>query len=162
MRAESVKGTAVSVECTFCGVEMSGYSGVASGVRYFRCHSCRRCFSSMYAEIFSADAEVRVVSGSREEVAAEDFAAVKQRLEQWLSQIDSQDPYRVLGLSRKDSFENIKSRYRELAFERHPDRGGSAEQMKELNLAYGRLARRKSPLPSREDLPPPSRPLAKR
>ena len=143
MRAGSAKEASVTVECTYCGIEMSEHWAAASGVRYFRCRSCRRCFSSMYAEIFSVDAKVRVVPGKRAGVGPEDFEAVKERLESWLSQIDRQDPYRVLGLSPKASQEHIKTRYRELAFQRHPDRGGSAEQMRELNLAYGRLAKRK-------------------
>ncbi len=163
MPAQAEMPKAVTVECTYCGVEMSEYAAAASRVRYFRCHSCRRCFSSVYAEIFRADAKVRRVGG-KQACGADDFAAVKQRLEHWLSQLDNQDPYRVLGLSRQDSLESIKSRYRELALKRHPDRGGSLESMKELNLAYGRLARRKNQAePDSPDGPPPgSRPLRKR
>jgi hypothetical protein len=163
MPAQAEVPEPVTVECTYCGVEMSEHSAAASGVRYFRCHSCRRCFSSMYAEIFRADAKVRVV-GAKQSCAADDFAAVKQRLEHWLLQLDSQDPYRVLGLSRQDTLENIKSRYRELALQRHPDRGGSLESMKELNLAYGRLAKRKnqSQPDSADEIPPGSRPLRRR
>ncbi len=163
MPAQAEMPKPVTVECTYCGVEMGEYSAAASRVRYFRCHSCRRCFSSTYAEIFRADAKVRLVGG-KPACAADDFAAVKQRLEHWLLQLDSQDPYRVLGLSRQDSLESIKSRYRELALQRHPDRGGSSESMKELNLAYDRLARRKDQTqPDSAGEPPPRpRPLRKR
>jgi len=163
MPAQAEMPELFTVECTYCGVEMTEHAATASRVRYFRCQSCRRCFSSMYAEIFRADAKVRVVGG-KQACTADDFAAVKQRLEHWLLQLDSQDPYRVLGLSRQDTLESIKSRYRELALQRHPDRGGSLESMKELNLAYGRLARRKnqSQPDSAHETPPGSRPLKKR
>ena len=35
----------------------------------------------------------------------------------------------------------MRTRYRELAMERHPDRGGSVEKMRELNDAYERILR---------------------
>src|SRR5215472_105811 len=163
MPAQAELPKPVTVECTYCGVEMTEHSAAASRVRYFRCRSCRRCFSSVYAEIFTADAKVRMVGG-KPACAADDFAEVKQRLEHWLRQLDSQDPYRVLGLSRQDTLESIKSRYRELALQLHPDRGGSLESMKELNLAYGRLAKRKnqSQPDSADKSSPGSRPLRRR
>ena len=132
----------IAVECTHCRVAMSEHSGNDSRVRYFCCPSCRRWFSSMYAEIFRADAKVRLLGGKPVDHEDGNFAAVKRRLEVWLAQLDSQDPYRVLGMSPNDSVENIKTRYRQLALERHPDRGGSVEGMRELNLAYGRIASR--------------------
>jgi hypothetical protein len=135
-------GEPIAVECTHCRVALSEHSGNDSRIRYFRCPSCRRWFSSMYAEIFRADAKVRFVGGRAGDHEDDDFAAVKKRLEAWLAQLDSQDPYRVLGMSPNDSVESIKTRYRQLALERHPDRGGSVEGMKELNLAYGRIASR--------------------
>jgi len=91
MPAQAEMPELATVECTYCGVEMTEQAATASRVRYFRCHSCRRCFSSMYAEIFRADAKVRVVGG-KQACAADDFAAVKQRLEHWLLQLASQDP----------------------------------------------------------------------
>jgi len=47
----------------------------------------------------------------------------------------------VLGVSPLDSPDTVRTRYRELALERHPDRGGSAEKMRELNDAYERILR---------------------
>ena len=47
----------------------------------------------------------------------------------------------MLGASPTDSAEVLRARYRELAMERHPDRGGSAEKMRELNDAYERILR---------------------
>src|SRR5262249_22416679 len=128
MPAQAEMPELFTVECTYCGVEMTEHAATASRVRYFRCQSCRRCFSSMYAEIFRADARERVVGG-KQACTAGDFDAVKQRLEHWLLQLDRQDPYRVLGLSRQDTLESIKSRYRELALQRHPDRGRSLASM---------------------------------
>src|SRR5262249_20602482 len=110
-------------------------------VRYFYCSSCRRCFSSVYSEIFRVDAKVRIQPKSPAAPSSESFAAVKERVEQWLADLDGQDPYRGMGVSPRGSLGRIRNQYKQLALEQHPDRGGSAERMKELNLAYGRVTR---------------------
>ncbi len=46
-----------------------------------------------------------------------------------------------LGVSPSDSPEVVRARFRELALERHPDRGGSEAKMRELNLAYEKILR---------------------
>lgn len=46
------------------------------------------------------------------------------------------NPYEVLGCSPSDNPEDIKSAYRKLAMENHPDKGGDPERMKEINAAY--------------------------
>jgi DnaJ-class molecular chaperone len=133
---------------------MTEHAGSESGIRYFCCNSCRRWVSTTYAEILTVDAKVRL-QANRSNGYSGDFEAIKKKLEHWLDELEGQDPYRVLGLSPADSYEEIKSRYRQLALERHPDRGGSQEKMQELNLAYGRisshreLTARDSPRPSR-------------
>lgn len=48
----------------------------------------------------------------------------------------SKDYYKILGLSRSASSEEIKHSFRELAHKHHPDKGGDAEKFKELNEAY--------------------------
>lgn len=47
-----------------------------------------------------------------------------------------QDPYRVLGVDRKADAGDIKKKYRKLAREMHPDRGGDPEKLKQVNAAY--------------------------
>lgn len=42
----------------------------------------------------------------------------------------------VLGLKEGSSKEEIRTKYRALALERHPDKGGSDTAMAELNVAY--------------------------
>lgn len=128
----------VDVECTHCGVAMTGHLGSSSQVRYFHCASCHRWVSSMYSEVLRGDAKIR--TRKRGEGAAGAFGNVKERLERWLHAIDGQDPYRLLGVSKSDTPERIRERYRELAMENHPDRGGSAERMRQLNEAYERIA----------------------
>lgn len=46
------------------------------------------------------------------------------------------DYYRILGVPRSASPEEIKNAYRRLAHKYHPDKGGDAEKFKEINEAY--------------------------
>ena len=50
--------------------------------------------------------------------------------------------YDVLGISKSASDDDVKRAYRKLAAEHHPDRGGNAEQFKEINEAYQVLSDR--------------------
>jgi hypothetical protein len=131
----------VEVECTHCGVRMTMHEGSGRRVKYFRCGSCHRWVSSTYTDIFRSDAKLR--THAVKDTSAEDatFIQVKGRLDRWLAALEEQDPYHVLGVSPLDSPEAVRTRYRELAMERHPDRGGSAEKMGELNDAYERILR---------------------
>lgn len=71
------------------------------------------------------------------------------------------DYYETLGARDDATREEIGRRYKRLAAERHPDRGGCEERMKELNEAYRVLgddgarkaydARRRARLPRDED-----------
>lgn len=46
------------------------------------------------------------------------------------------DYYEVLGVSKASSADEIKTAFRRLAIEHHPDRGGDEEKFKEINEAY--------------------------
>lgn len=131
----------VEVECTHCGIRMTAQPGIYSKEKYFRCSSCRRWISSTYSDVLKADAKVRTYPVKEAATQDQTFEGVKDRLERWLAQIEDQDPYRLLGVSPLDSPDAIRARFRELALERHPDRGGSAEGMRELNAAYERILR---------------------
>lgn len=48
----------------------------------------------------------------------------------------SKDYYKILGLSKNASSDEIKRAYRKLAQEYHPDKGGDPEKFKEINEAY--------------------------
>nr|WP_240357127.1 MULTISPECIES: J domain-containing protein [Myxococcus] len=110
-------------------------------VRYYRCSGCHRWVSSTYTDVLKADAKVRTHPVKDTGAQDERHIEVKDRLERWLSAIEDQDPYQLLGVSPLDSPEKVRARYHTLALERHPDRGGSAEQMRELNVAYERILR---------------------
>lgn len=76
-----------------------------------------------------------------------------------MNQFDSsKNYYAVLGAPQNASRREIESLYRRLAHQRHPDRGGSEEEMKALNEAYRVLhddvvrgeydAERRGPIPA--------------
>ena len=44
--------------------------------------------------------------------------------------------YEVLGLTRDATQEQIKSAYKKLAFQHHPDKGGDPEKFKQISAAY--------------------------
>jgi hypothetical protein len=52
---------------------------------------------------------------------------------------ERRDYYAVLGSERDDAREEIERRYKRLAVEHHPDRGGDEEEMKAINEAWGVL-----------------------
>ena len=129
----------VEVECTHCGVRMSGHAGPR--IKYFRCGSCHRWVSSTYTEVFRSDAKMRTHPVREKTDGDQRFLAAKDKLEAWLAALDEQDPYRLLGVSPTDPAEVVRARFHELALERHPDRGGSEAKMRELNVAYEKILR---------------------
>jgi hypothetical protein len=158
--ADLLGDEATTVECTHCGVEMTSHLGSSGQVRYFRCGSCHRWVSTMYRDVLGADAKVRAVR-PQPIGAKEDFARVKDRLERWLASLEQQDPYRALGVSPADSTDTIRVRYHQLALEKHPDRGGSPDAMREINDAYERIVhhrdrRRTEALPVRSEVSLPA------
>ncbi len=52
------------------------------------------------------------------------------------------EAYALLGLPSSASFDSIRQRFRELALEHHPDRGGDGAVMQEINRAYALLRER--------------------
>ena len=57
-----------------------------------------------------------------------------------MSEFDSQkDYYRILGANENTSPSDLDRLYKRIAGKRHPDRGGSEEEMKSLNEAYSIL-----------------------
>jgi hypothetical protein len=133
-----------ALECTHCHARMSEHAGSGGTIRYFRCGSCHRWVSTAYAEVLRGDTKFKACPADPPEDLG--FTEVKARLEEWLTQLDRQDPYRILGVSRRDSAEDIKRRYRELALQQHPDLGGSPERMSALNAAYEQLSRHHRPV----------------
>jgi len=60
-----------------------------------------------------------------------------------MSESDSQkDYYKILGADERTSARDLERLYKRMAARRHPDRGGSDEEMKSLNEAYSVLRNR--------------------
>jgi len=57
-----------------------------------------------------------------------------------MSEFDShKDYYEILGANERTSSRDLERLYKRMAARRHPDKGGSEEEMKSLNEAYGVL-----------------------
>ncbi len=62
-----------------------------------------------------------------------------------MSQPDSQkDYYEILGANESTSARDLERLYKRMAARRHPDKGGSEEEMKTLNEAYGVLEKHRN------------------
>ena len=48
------------------------------------------------------------------------------------------NPYNTLGIGKNATEADIKSAYRKLAMENHPDKGGNADKFAEISNAYDR------------------------
>lgn len=51
-----------------------------------------------------------------------------------------QDSFRFFGLTYPIDLNALRERYRQLALNYHPDKGGSLEMMQRLNTAYRRIS----------------------
>ncbi|MDP2270528.1 MAG: DnaJ domain-containing protein [Archangium sp.] len=149
----------VDVECTQCGVRMSSHVGSSRQIRYFHCPSCSRWTTSMYSEVLRADTKMRARRPAAA-VPASTIGSVKDRLENWLLSLSGKDPYRTLGVIPSISDVGLRERYLALARTHHPDKGGSAEDMRRINEAYEQaLAHRAQ---NRTPMHTPGLPLASR
>jgi len=128
---------ATELECTHCHRPLTRHDGSGGAVRYYQCPGCYRVITSTYAEVLRAGT-VRPRPRTSEEKERE-FAAVKARVERWLPMLDDQDPYLALGISPDASTREVRARFHQLAMEAHPDRGGSAGEMRKINAAYDRV-----------------------
>jgi hypothetical protein len=65
------------------------------------------------------------------------IANCKPKIAKHMSQFDSdKDYYKIIGANERTSQRDLDRLYKRMAAHRHPDRGGSEEEMKSLNEAY--------------------------
>ena len=50
------------------------------------------------------------------------------------------NPYKILGVNKDASQDEIKYAFREKALEHHPDKGGDEEKFKQINEAYSMIS----------------------
>jgi tRNA(Ile2) C34 agmatinyltransferase TiaS len=89
-----------AIECTHCGVTMTGWSAPGSPIRYWQCPFCARTYSSLYAEVFRrgagarvVDAPVRAADPARLPMpSAQDirWADLKQRAARWFARLEAE------------------------------------------------------------------------
>ncbi len=53
------------------------------------------------------------------------------------------DPYKTLGISRWTGNDQIKRAYRKLAMQYHPDIGGDAIRITQINVAYNMIRKKR-------------------
>ena len=132
----------VDVECTFCHVTMTSHVGSGNHVRYFHCGACHRWVSSSYTEVFRADAKLR--TRRREEgLVSSGLSEVQSKLKQFWAALDSESPYRLLGVTSADPMDKITERFRELSRQHHPNNGGDLDDLRRLNSAFEAIARQR-------------------
>ena len=74
------------------------------------------------------------------QTSAEDVAAlIDQFWQRFAFDEERNAALRVLGLEGEASFAEVKSRYRRLVMEHHPDRGGDTEKLQAINRAMEQL-----------------------
>ena len=62
--------------------------------------------------------------------------ARRYNIDNYLIEMSASEAEQILGLSGKYSAAQVKSSYRKMSLKHHPDRGGSTEMMKKVNVAY--------------------------
>ena len=67
--------------------------------------------------------------------------ARRYNIDNYLIEMSASEAEQILGLSGKYSAAQVKSSYRKMSLKHHPDRGGSTEMMKKVNVAYDLLKR---------------------
>ena len=69
--------------------------------------------------------------------------------------VSASDPFAVLGVAPTATLAEVRAARRRLALQLHPDRGGDAERMQEVNRAFDQAVRALLGRPERV-VPPPS------
>jgi DnaJ domain len=69
--------------------------------------------------------------------------------------VSASDPFAVLGVAPTATLAEVRAARRRLALQLHPDRGGDAERMQEVNRAFDQAVRALLGRPERA-VPPPS------
>lgn len=55
-------------------------------------------------------------------------------------EIDNEKFYKILGVAKNATFDEVKKAFRKKALKEHPDKGGDPEAFKEITVAYEALS----------------------
>lgn len=56
---------------------------------------------------------------------------------------NTEDPYKILGVSRRASGDEVKKAYRQLVMIHHPDKGGDSIVVTRINSAYSVIRKKR-------------------
>ena len=129
-----------NLRCELCESPMSCETppGKGKSVRYYHCVRCGRWVASTYGDEL-VKAHTASTESDRVPAVPYDLDPIKERLSRWLASLDESDPYFVLGVPPSASEETVKTRFKQLALEHHPDRGGDAAQMRRYLKAFDQI-----------------------
>jgi hypothetical protein len=99
-------------------------------------------------ELFFEVDEIRLMSPRRLE---HHLSSVRDQFVGWKTQKEArrraseapealQDSFQLFGFTHGVDWDKLRTRYRQLAMDYHPDKGGDLEQMQRLNAAYRQMA----------------------
>ncbi|HEY3448730.1 MAG TPA: J domain-containing protein [Myxococcales bacterium] len=156
-----------NLRCELCESPMSCETppGKGKAVRYYHCARCGRWVASTYGEEL---VRAHTASEDSDHFAPRpyDLDPIKQRLSRWLASLDESDPYFVLGVPPSATEEAVKTRFKELALQHHPDHGGDAAVMRRYLKAYDQIRTGKRisqpPQPVRTPMHAPAASMRKR
>lgn len=111
--------------------------------------------SSTALHCYQQDHKLRAYYLDLSNLESETVDSISELLNQfWQVYINTDERSKALAVFQMDetvSYDDIKRRYRQLAMEKHPDRGGDGQQFQQINWAFGVLQQAYKPQQIKQD-----------